>query len=40
MTVVQAADAVVGGSERDRMKTVGPAVLALLTLAAVVWLLA
>jgi hypothetical protein len=40
MTIVQAADAIVGGLERDRMKTVGPAVLALLNLASVVWVLA
>lgn len=40
MIIVQAADAVIGGVLRDRVKTVGPAVTAVLNLAALVWLLA
>lgn len=40
MTLVQAFDAVIGAVDKDRMKTVGPAVLAVLNTAAVVWLLA
>jgi hypothetical protein len=40
MTVVQFADTAVGAFSRDRQKTFGPAVLALLNLAALVWLLA
>jgi hypothetical protein len=36
MTVVQGLDAVVGARQRDVMKTVGPAVLAVLTLVSAV----
>jgi hypothetical protein len=39
MVIVQALDAVVGGIVRDRMKTVGPASLGALNLAALVWFL-
>lgn len=38
MTLVQAADAIIGGLAHDRMKTIGPAVLAALNLAALLWL--
>lgn len=38
MVVVQAADAVVGVSIRDRVKTFGPAFTALAGLAALVWM--
>jgi hypothetical protein len=38
LTVVQALDAVVGIRQRDVMKTVGPAVLAVLTLVAAILL--
>ena len=37
MTLVQAADSIIGVLAHDRMKTVGPAILAALTLAALVW---
>jgi hypothetical protein len=40
MVIVQALDAVVGVTIRDRMKTFGPAVLALLNLGALTWLVA
>jgi hypothetical protein len=40
MTVVQAGDAVIGILDRDRMKTIGPAVFAVLNLAAAIWLAA
>ena len=39
MVVVQAIDAVIGGSIPDRVKTYGPAVTALFNLAALVWML-
>jgi hypothetical protein len=39
MVIVQALDAVVGGTIRDRMKTFGPASLGALNLVALVWLL-
>ncbi|MDQ1547913.1 MAG: hypothetical protein QOH69_2817 [Actinomycetota bacterium] len=39
MTVVQACDAAIGVSIRDRRKTVGPAVIAMINLAALIWLL-
>jgi hypothetical protein len=39
MVVVQAVDAVIGLGERDTMKTVGPAMLSLLNLAALLLLL-
>jgi hypothetical protein len=39
MTLIQAADAIIGGLAHDRPKTVGPAILAALTLAALLWLL-
>jgi uncharacterized membrane protein len=39
MVIVQALDAVVGGTIRDRMKTFGPASLSALNLVALVWLL-
>jgi hypothetical protein len=39
MVIVQAGDAVVGGLARDRMKTLGPAFLAVVNLAALLWLL-
>ena len=38
MTVMQALDAVIGARQRDLMKTVGPAVLAVLTLAGAILL--
>ena len=38
MTIVQACDAAIGVTIRDRMKTLGPAGLALLNLAATIWL--
>jgi hypothetical protein len=40
MVIVQALDAAVGGTIRDRMKTFGPALLGALNLVALVWLLA
>ena len=40
MVIVQALDAVVGGTIRDRMKTFGPASLGALNLVAFVWFLA
>ena len=40
MVIVQALDAVVGGTIRDRMKTLGPVSLGALNLVALVWLLA
>ena len=40
MVIVQALDAVVGGTIRDRMKTFGPALLGALNLVALVWFLA
>jgi hypothetical protein len=40
MVIVQALDAVVGGTIRDRMKTLGPASLGVLNLVALVWFLA
>ena len=39
MIIVQACDAVVGGTINDPMKTYGPAVTALLNLVAVIWLI-
>jgi hypothetical protein len=39
MVVVQALDAVVGATIRDRMKTFGPASLGMLNLVALVWFL-
>jgi len=39
MVIVQAADAVVGWLDRDRRKTVGPALTAAANAAALVWLL-
>ena len=39
MVVVQGADAAIGISIRDRMKTVGPGVLALVNLACLIWML-
>ena len=39
MVIVQALDAVVGGTIRDRMKTFGPASLGALNLVALVWFL-
>jgi hypothetical protein len=39
MIVVQAGDAVIGTTIKDRMKTFGPAGTALLNLAAVIWLI-
>jgi hypothetical protein len=39
MVIVQALDAIVGGSVRDRMKTFGPASLGTANLVALVWLL-
>ena len=39
MVIVQAADAVVGVSIRDRVKTIGPAVTAVVGLATLVWML-
>ena len=40
MVIVQALDAIVGGTIRDRMKTFGPASLGALNLVALVWFLA
>lgn len=40
MTVVQAGDAAIGGGIRDRVKTIGPAITALINLAALIWVLA
>jgi hypothetical protein len=39
MVIVQSADAVVGRSTGDRLKTVGPAATAVINLAALVWFL-
>jgi len=39
MIIVQASDAVIGGTINDPMKTYGPAVTALLNLVAVIWLI-
>jgi hypothetical protein len=39
MIIVQACDAVIGGTINDLMKTYGPAVTALLNLVAVIWLI-
>ena len=39
MIIVQACDAVIGTTIKDRMKTFGPAGTALLNLAAVIWLI-
>jgi hypothetical protein len=39
MIIVQACDAVIGGTINDPMKTYGPAVTALLNLVAVTWLI-
>ena len=39
MIIVQACDAMIGITIKDRLKTVGPAATALLNLAALVWLL-
>jgi hypothetical protein len=39
MIIVQACDAVIGGTINDPMKTYGPAVTALLNLGAVIWLI-
>jgi hypothetical protein len=39
MIIVQACDAVIGGTINDLMKTYGPAVTALLNLAALIWLI-
>jgi hypothetical protein len=38
MIIVQAGDAVIGGTIKDPMKTYGPAGTALLNLATVIWL--
>jgi hypothetical protein len=38
MIMIQACDAVIGTTIKDRMKTFGPARTALLNLAAVIWL--
>ena len=40
MTLVQAGDASIGVSIRDRVKTIGPAITALINLAALTWVLA
>jgi hypothetical protein len=39
MIIVQACDAIIGTTIKDRMKTFGPAGTALLNLAAVIWLI-
>jgi hypothetical protein len=39
IVIVQACDAVIGTTIKDRMKTFGPAGTALLNLAAVIWLI-
>ena len=39
MIIVQACDAVIGGTIKDPVKTYGPAVTALLNLVAVIWLI-
>jgi len=39
MIIVQACDAVIGGTINDPIKTYGPAVTALLNLVAVIWLI-
>jgi hypothetical protein len=39
MVLVQAADAVIGGLRHDRLKTVGPALTAVVNLIALVWFL-
>jgi|SRR5580700_3444298 hypothetical protein len=39
MVAVQVADAVVGGSQRDAMKALGPAILAMINLVALVLLI-
>jgi hypothetical protein len=39
MIIVQACDAVIGGTIKDPMKTYGPAGTALLNLVAVIWLI-
>jgi hypothetical protein len=39
MIIVQACDAVIGATIKDRMKTFGPAGTALLNLVAVIWLI-
>jgi hypothetical protein len=39
MIIVQAGDAVIGGTIKDPMKTYGPAGTALLNLVAVIWLI-
>ena len=39
MIIVQACDAVIGATIKDRMKTFGPAGTALLNLAALIWLI-
>ena len=39
MVIVQALDAVVGGTIRNRMKTFGPALLGALNLVALLWFL-
>jgi hypothetical protein len=39
MIIVQACDAVIGGTINDPMKTYGPAITALLKLGAVIWLI-
>src|SRR5258708_6234076 len=39
MIIVQACDALIGTTIRDRMKTLGPLGTALLNLAAVIWLI-
>ena len=38
MIIVQAGDAIVGGTIKDQMKTYGPAGMALVNLVAVIWL--
>jgi hypothetical protein len=38
MVIVQAIDALIGGVQRDTMKTVGPASLAAVNLASLLWL--
>jgi hypothetical protein len=39
MIFIQACDAVIGTTIKDRMKTFGPAGIALLNLVAVIWLI-
>ena len=39
MVVVQASDAIVGGTIHDCTKTVGPALVAVLNLGGIVWMI-